>query len=356
METVGSKRLFHPLKVRRVIDETHDAKSVVFEIPPGLRDVFAYEAGQFLTLEIPYDGKTLRRCYSLASCPVTESEHKVTIKRVTDGRVSNWVNDELSEGETVSVLPPEGRFVLGTSTAPLMLFAGGSGITPVIALLKAALAPSGVPERRVKLVYANRDARSIIFARELDALARKHAGRLEIVHRQDDRDGFLRASEVPALLLARDAACYVCGPGPFMDAVESGLRDAGVPDEAIHIERFVSPPEPTPHVEPAADAALAVSAGGNTPDVLDVVFRGERRTVPYAPGKTLLRAAIDAGVDAPYSCEEGFCGCCVAKLLEGEVEMAADDALSKDEKKRGLILTCQSTPKTKRCAFEYLDP
>jgi 3-ketosteroid 9alpha-monooxygenase subunit B len=353
METVGSKRLFHPLKVRRVIDETHDAKSVVFEIPPALRDVFAYEAGQFLTLEVPYDGKTLRRCYSLASCPVTESEHKVTVKRVADGRVSNWVNDRLREGETVSVLPPEGRFVLGASTAPLMLFAGGSGITPVIALLKAALAPGALAGRRVKLVYANRDARSIIFAKELDALAARHAGRLDIVHRLDDRDGFLRASDVPALLLARDAACYVCGPGPFMDAVESGLRAAGVPDAAIHIERFVSPPEPKAHVEPAADTA---SAGGNTPDVVDVVFRGERRSVPYSAGKTLLRAAIDAGVDAPYSCEEGFCGCCVAKLLDGEVEMAADDALSKDEKKRGLILTCQSTPKTRKCAFEYLDP
>ncbi len=282
------------------------------------------------------------------------------MKRVDGGRISNWVNDRLRAGEVVSVLPPEGRFVLGASTAPLMLFAAGSGITPVIALLKSALAArdNGRPVRRVKLVYANRDARSVIFARELDALVRAHPDQVEVVHRHDDRDGFLRASDVPGLLVGRDADCYVCGPTPFMDAVERGLGDARVPGERIHIERFVSPPAPRPVAEPPAAPAVALTggAGDDVPEAIDVVFRGERHAVPYAAGKTLLRAAIDGGVDAPYSCEEGFCGCCVARLVEGRVEMAADDALSTDEKKRGLILTCQSTPKTRRCVIEYLDP
>jgi 3-ketosteroid 9alpha-monooxygenase subunit B len=345
-EQAVQRRLFHPLRVGRIIEETHDAKSIVFEIPPHLRDVFTYEAGQFLTLEVAHAGGTLRRCYSLASCPCSESEHKVTVKRVTDGRISNWVNDHLKPGDLVSVLPPEGRFVLGTSEAPLMLFAGGSGITPVISLMKAALATRS---RAIKLVYANRDERSIIFRRELEEIARRHPARVSIVHRLDDVHGFLKPSDVAPLLASRDADCYMCGPGPFMDAVERGLMDAGIPSERVHIERFVSPSDAKP-------AALAATPAGDVPDVLDVVLKGKRHAVPYTPGKSILRASIDAGLDAPFSCEEGFCGCCVARLVEGKVDMAADDALSGEEKKRGLILTCQSQPRSKRCVLEYLDP
>lgn len=340
-------RGFHPLRVSKIIDETHDAKSIVFDVPAELRDAFRYEAGQFLTLEVPSNGVTLRRCYSLASSPHCDNEHKVTVKRVKDGRISNWVNDALKVGDVVPVKPPEGRFVLSKSEAPLLLFAGGSGITPVISILKTAMATT---RRTARLLYANRDARSVIFDKELAALAQTYAGRVEIVHRLDDLHGFLAEADVRAYV-AKEAECYLCGPGPFMDTVERGLLAAGIPSERLHVERFVSPQDPGARPAPIATP----SAAGDVPDVIDITLKGKRVAVPYTAGKTILRAALDAGLDVPFSCEEGFCGCCVAQLTEGRVEMAADDALSKDEKKRGLVLTCQSCPKTAKCAVEYLD-
>src|SRR6185436_5241793 len=172
------RRSYHPLRIARVIDETHDARSIVFEIPAHLRAAFEYRAGQFLTLEVPHGGVKLKRCYSLASAPETDGEHKVTVKRVTGGRVSNWLHDDVREGDVLQVLPPEGRFVLSTHVErdqdALVLFGGGSGITPVISLLKSALTTTNRP---VLLVYANRDERSIIFREELEQLGAQYGDR-----------------------------------------------------------------------------------------------------------------------------------------------------------------------------------
>src|SRR5258706_11574681 len=179
METSTRDRAFHLLKVREIIDETHDAKSIVFDVPADLRDAFRFEAGQFLTLEVESAGVTVRRCYSLASSPHCEDEHKVTVKRVTGGRISNWVHDSLKVGDVVPVKPPEGRFVLTKTESPLRLFAGGSGVTPVISILKTLLATT---RRSAKMLYANRDERSIIFRTELEGLLAKYPGRIEVVH------------------------------------------------------------------------------------------------------------------------------------------------------------------------------
>src|SRR5690242_4635237 len=189
----AAKRMFHPLSVAEVIEETHDAKSIVFAIPDALRQVFRYRAGQFLTLEVPWAGAILRRCYSLASSPQCDPAPKVTVKRVADGRVSNWLNDNVRKGDMLSVLPPEGRFVLTDTDAPLVLFAGGSGITPVISLIKTALATGSRP---IALLYANRDARSIIFRHELEALSAKHPGRIFVDHHLDDEKGFVGEADV----------------------------------------------------------------------------------------------------------------------------------------------------------------
>lgn len=342
------RRQWHPLRVARIVEETHDARSIVFEIPPALAPVFGYRAGQFLTLQVAIDGVTLKRSYSLASSPDVDAEHKVTVKRVRDGRVSNWLHDRLRAGDVVPVLPPEGRFVLtDRADAPVLMFAGGSGITPVISIVKSALATT---RRPVRVLYANRDARSIIFARELEDLVQRARGRLQVLHRLDDQYGFLGAAEVPRYLEGLATAdCYICGPGPFMDVTESALLAAGVPGERVHIERFVSPADPKPA---AAQAKPAVASTG-APATVRIELEGKTHEVPYAPGKTLLRAALDAGLDAPYSCEEGFCGCCMAQLLEGQVTMDADDALSNEEKKRGLVLACQSRPTTPRCAIRF---
>jgi 3-ketosteroid 9alpha-monooxygenase subunit B len=345
-EALAEKRRFLPLTVSRIVRETNDARSIVFAVPRAVRPLFDYQAGQFLTLEVEHEGERLRRCYSLASSPACEDEHKVTVKRVQGGRVSNWLNDRLREGDVVSVLPPEGRFVLGKGAAPLLLFAGGSGITPVISIAKTALATT---ERSVRLLYANRDAQSVIFAEELEALLRRHSARFTVDHRFDDVHGFVDGPLVRGTVTTTDVECYLCGPSPFMATVERALGEAGVAPERVHVERFVSPTDAPRVTPPPAD-------GASFPAEIVVALAGRTHLVPYEPGKSILRAMLDAGLPAPYSCEEGFCGCCVARLREGAVDMAADDALTADEKARGFVLTCQSRPRTKECSVEFLDP
>jgi 3-ketosteroid 9alpha-monooxygenase subunit B len=339
--------MFHSLRVAEVIEETEEARSIVFEVPPQLAAAFTYRAGQFVTIEVDCGSERLRRCYSLASSPECGEAPKVTVKRVRGGRVSNWLNDHLRPGQVLPVMPPEGRFVLDAEAAPLLLFAAGSGITPVISIVKTALAKTA---RRATLVYANRDDRSVIFAAELARLQQDHPSRLRVVSRYDDREGLLDERAVTVLAAEHlDASCYLCGPAPFMDVVERALARTGFPPARVRIERFSASSSPS-HAEPEP-----AQSAGEVPDFVDVELGGERHRVPYSAGKTLLQAARDAGLDAPYSCEEGFCGCCASDLLEGRVAMAADDALSDEEKRRGMILACQSRPLTKRCAFRFVD-
>jgi 3-ketosteroid 9alpha-monooxygenase subunit B len=338
--------MFHPLRVAGIIDETRDCRSIVFEVPSALAPDFAYRSGQFLTVQVDCGGELLQRCYSLASSPDCNHEHKVTVKRVQGGRVSNWLNDHLRVGDRLGVMRPEGRFVLDGVDTPLLLFAGGSGITPVISLLKTALLTSA---RRATLLYANRDANSVIFRAELDELERRYPDRARVVHRFDDVHGFLDAQTVHALVAeGRNASLYVCGPGPFMNLVERESTIAGIAPERIRLERFT-------FAAPARAAAPAqLVEGEEVPQYLDVELGGKRHRVPYTPGTTLLRAARDAGLNAPFSCLEGVCGTCVADLLEGRVIMDSDEALSAGEKGRGMILACQSRPVTKKCAFRFV--
>ena len=250
---------FHELTVARVIDETPDARSFVLEIPTELGSTFEYVAGQFLTFRVPWEDFHVSRCYSLASCPERDEPPKVTVKRVDGGRVSNWFNDRLAAGDRIAVRPPAGAFVLHEAGRPLVLFAGGSGITPIISLLKTALHTTS---RRVRLLYANRDARSIIFRGELDALAAEHGERLEVRHHLDDEGGFLSAAQIGAWVGAElDADFYICGPGPYMDAVESALGERGVDRGRIRIERFVSAVDPDRRPEPGPESAQAPAAG-----------------------------------------------------------------------------------------------
>jgi 3-ketosteroid 9alpha-monooxygenase subunit B len=340
------------LRVAKIIDETHDARSIVFEIPPELAETFAYKAGQFLSFKIPYEGKVLVRSYSLASSPVTDSEHKVTVKRVDDGRISNLLNDRLEVGDTLMVVPPGGLFVLSDATRGIALFAGGSGITPVISILKTALATTA---REIELVYANRDRRSVIFEREIAELERAHAGRLRIHYRYDDSDGFLTAEAVRKLVGAKlDRDFYLCGPGPFMDVVEHALHDLGVHGRGqIHIERFVSPHDPgavVPSVEVATDALP-----DGTPDTITIVLDGNSHEVPYREGDSVLAAARRAGLDPPFSCEEGYCSCCMAKLAEGDVKMTLNDCLTEDLLAEGWVLTCQARCQSRKVRLEYPD-
>jgi 3-ketosteroid 9alpha-monooxygenase subunit B len=340
--------MFHSLRVASIIDETPDAKSIVFEVPAVIAPTFVYRSGQFLTLRVDVGGKPVERCYSLSSAPEVEKIHKVTVKRVAGGAVSPVLHQRLKVGDRVDVKGPEGRFVLDKADGPLLLFAGGSGITPVIAIVKTALATTA---RRVRLVYANRSRSSIIFRDELERLVRAHPGRLEVVHRLDDEQGPVDAPAVTAAVAGlRDPSVYVCGPAPFMGLIERQVVAAGASPDRIRIERFTLS-------APAAHAASAPAAPApeGIPEFIAIELRGEHHKVPYKKGKTLLQTARDGGLDAPYSCEEGFCGCCASDLLEGRVVMATCDALTEAEQKRGMILACQSRPLTTRCSFRFVD-
>ncbi len=341
---------YHPLRISRVVEETADARSFVVEIPEDLREVFRYEAGQFLTFKVPYDGGELLRCYSLASSPDCEHEHKVTVKRIEDGRASNWLNDNVREGDTVQVLPPAGRFTLRPGDGPVMLFAGGSGITPVIAIVKTLLVAGSRP---VRLVYANRDADSVIFASELAGLAAKHPERLSIVHSLDDRDGFLTAERVKQHVAAHaDADFYLCGPGVFMEIVEDGIEAAGIPRERVFKEVFVSLEDDQPTEEDLVRAAEA-DAGAAGCETLVVTVDGATHELVYAEGKTVLQTAREAGVQPPFSCEDGYCSCCMAKLVEGEVKMRKNDCLTQRDLDDGWVLTCQSVPQTRTVKIDW---
>ncbi len=339
---------YHRLTVDRVVEETADTRSFVLTVPPELAGTFEYQAGQFLTFRVPWEGSQLIRCYSLASCPATEKEWKVTVKRVDQGRVSNWFNDQLQPGKEIEVLPPTGRFVLRDSEAPLLLFAGGSGITPVISLIKTSLAKTS---RRMRLLYANRDLASVIFDAELRKLEADSGGRLEVMHRLDDRDGFLDDGSAASAAAGFEAAeAYVCGPGPFMDIVEAALAAVAFDGDRIFIERFESPADGE-----APEVVLSAEEQAEAPTQLTVTLGGTEHSVPYTAGQTILRAAIAAGLDAPFACEEGYCGSCAAKRLEGEVEMAVNDVFNAAEVADGWVLTCQGRAARGHCRITYDD-
>jgi 3-ketosteroid 9alpha-monooxygenase subunit B len=336
--SLAGRSAFHELRVARIVQETPDARSFVLDVPPSLRELFRYEAGHFLTFQVRLGETTLARCYSLSSAPLCDAELQFTVKRVAAGRVSNWFHDQLAEGDALRVLPPAGGFVLRKeSNRPLALFGGGSGITPVISILKTALATT---PRRAKLVYANRDADSIIFRDALSALAARHPERLGLVHHLDAESGFLDPERVRREIAGlEDAEFYLCGPGPFMELVERVLRDEGVPSDRIFIERFefAAPAE--------ADATEASSAGAaDAPATITVHLDGATHEIPYAAGDTLLQTARRAGLCPPSACEDGYCGCCMATLLRGEVAMAHCHALDDDDRARRMILTCQARP------------
>ncbi len=335
---------YHALRVAQVVDETADARSLVLDVPEALRAPFAYRAGQFLTFRVPVDGRRLVRCYSLASAPEADGGWKVTVKRVAGGRVSNWMNDAVREGDLLEAMRPAGLFCLTGRDADLLLYAAGSGITPVISIAKAALAAT---QRRVRLLYANRDRGSIIFRAELDGLERRHPDRLQVVHRLDAVEGFADATAVERHAEGRlGADCYVCGPGPFMDLVERTLLGRGVGRERIFIERFEYEHDGTPR-----DVAAA-PVGPGAPRAT-IRLDGAEREIELLSGETIVQAARRAGLEPPTSCEEGYCGCCMARLREGAGAMKANDVLTPAQLAEGWILTCQFVPSGARVRVEY---
>jgi len=332
-------RAYHALEVVDVVDETADTRSFVLDIPPALGKTFAYAAGQFCTFRATIGGESVARCYSMSSSPDTGDRYTVTVKRVPEGRMSNWMNDALAPGDTIEVMPPAGLFVLRETGVPIVAFAGGSGITPVISIIKTALAATTRP---ISLVYANRTTDAVIFAAELERLRSRSGGRLTVHHHLDSEGGFLDAAQCAALVGHHaDADFYLCGPGPYMDTVEAGLSMRSVARDRLFIERFVVPADAPPGEEVSATESL--------------VIRLDRRkhAVRYQAGDTVLEAARRAGLSPPFSCEAGSCATCMAHLDAGSVKMRVNNALSPAEVDAGWVLTCQAIPMSSEVVVNY---
>jgi 3-ketosteroid 9alpha-monooxygenase subunit B len=333
---------FVPLRVKRVIRETHDAISIVLDVPESCARQFRYQAGQFLTLLVCVDGQQHQRCYSMSSSPTVGEDLRITVKRDRDGVVSNWLNDTVEPGNKLHAAPPRGRFVLKDTDRPLIAFAGGSGITPVFSLLRSALAST---TRDTRLFYANRNRDSVIFDAALASLCERHPDRFVLQHHLDEDSGIVTPAHVESFVVhADDADFYICGPGPFMDTVETSLRTAGVLAERVHLERFEA--AATPLDSPAVAGSIVTE---------EVTIELDRRTttVPYSPGDTLLQTARMAGLRAPSSCEIGSCGTCMARLTEGSAQMVNNDALEDDEVEEGWVLTCQALPTSRTVRVVY---
>lgn len=326
---------FLALRVARVVEETADARSLIFDVPEHLAERFRYQPGQFLTLRIPYGDDWLPRCYSLSSTPLLDEPLRVTVKRVRDGRASNWLCGELQEGQTLQVLPPAGVFVPRSLDGDLLLFGGGSGITPVLSILRSALLAG---QGRILLIYANRDEQSVIFRDELRFLAEAHPERLQIIHWLDALQGIPSAAQLAALAQPFiDAQAFICGPGPFMDTAVSALKGLGLPAGRVHVERFVSLPGES-EVQQVAASEAAVAAQ------LAVRLDGQDHQLACDSGETLLAAMERAGLKPPSACRVGGCASCMCTLESGEVELLINDALDADELAEGWILSCQAVP------------
>ena len=333
---------FAPLRIKRVVRETADAVSLVLDVPEHCSAKFEYQAGQFLTLRVDLGGQELRRCYSMSSAPI-EDELRITVKRDPGGLVSNWLNDTAVEGAELHAAPPEGRFVLRADvTDGLVAFAGGSGITPIISLVRTALTNTS---RRVRLFYANRGRDSVIFADVLSQLAEQHPSRFEVVLHYDDERGVVAPGAVAPFVGGDSADYYICGPAPFMDAVEAAVLGAGAPQARVHLERFQVAPVPV-EVTDVGEADVQTE---------EVVFVLDRKSTvaSYRSGDTLLQTARSAGLKAPASCETGSCGTCMAKIVEGTARMLNNDALDDDEVDDGWVLTCQSLPTSRTVRVDY---
>ncbi|MGW0178716.1 2Fe-2S iron-sulfur cluster-binding protein [Nocardia sp. NPDC003345] len=354
--------LFRRAKVIRIVKETPDTRTFVLEPEDG---PFSYQAGQFCTFKFTVDGKPFFRSYSMSSAPETDTEFMTTVKRVPGGTVSNWMHDNLSEGDEVELTVPTGRFCLREAEVPLLGFSGGSGITPIISLAKSTLATTG---RSVRLLCADRDRPSAIFEAALDELVAKYPGRLTVLRHRDDEHGYVDAAKVLEFVGADTAGdAYICGPEPFMELVENALPGPG----RIFSERFgaATPAKPadtapapahtaerqgapagtvTPADAPAAAAATAEEEG-----TITIFLNRKKKSVPRRDGETLLESARRAGLTPPFSCESGNCATCMAKLTDGKATMRINDALTDDDLDEGYILTCQAVPDTPSVTVRY---
>ncbi len=347
-EPLGSHVL--ELQVADVVEETDDARSLVFTVPDDVdipADRLRYAPGQFLTLRVPSDRTgCVARCYSLCSSPFTGDPMTVTVKRTDGGYASHWLCDNAHPGMRIHVLAPSGNFVPKTLDTDFLLLAAGSGVTPMMAICKSALAEGS---GRVVLIYANRDEKSVIFGGALRELAAKYPDRLTVVHWLESVQGLPSAAALAALAapyVGHDA--YICGPGPFMDAAQEAMKSAGAPGDRIHIEVFKSLES-----DPFAEVVIEEDDSDEGPATAIVTLDGQTHEVRWPRNAKLLDVLLDKGLDAPFSCREGHCGACAVLKKSGDVELEVNDVLEQQDLDEGLILGCQARPRSDSVEVTY---
>lgn len=355
--------IFHPLTVRSVQPDTAEAVIVSFDVPPELRAVFGFTQGQYLTLRTDIDGQDLRRSYSICA-GVDDGELRVGVRKVKGGVFSNWINASLQAGDMIQVMAPQGRFFVPLEPRARrhhVGIAGGSGITPILSIMKTVLAREPLSE--FTLIYGNRQLRSTMFKEELEDLKNRYMARLVLHHVFSDEQtdaalnqGLMNREKISAFLGSvvqadRIDHVYICGPFQMNDEAEAALLAAGVPEQRIHIERFGVAQLPAGQV----GAVIHEAKPGDAEVARVLIIRdGLRREIEFRKDQpSILDCATAAGMEVPFSCTSGVCGTCRAKLLEGEVRMERNFALDKNEVAAGFVLTCQAHPLTERVVLSF---
>ncbi|MGA2053864.1 MAG: 1,2-phenylacetyl-CoA epoxidase subunit PaaE [Bradyrhizobium sp.] len=350
---------FHRLAVRDLRRETRDAVSLTFAIPDELQDDYRFSPGQYLTLRTTMDGEEVRRSYSICSGP-DDDELRIAVKKVDGGAFSSWAADELKSGDEIDVMTPTGRFGIAHMPEAARIhvgFAAGSGITPILSIIKGVLANE--PDSRFFLFYGNRSPDGMLFREALEQLKDRFIERLSIFHviSGEEQDipilyGRLDGEKVRVLLRSLVPAAsidhvFICGPTGMSEEIEVTCRNIGIPTDRIHIERFVSGLGGKPRPKAVVPASAPPKAFAS------LIIDGKRREVPVAEGEAILDAALRAGVDLPFACKGGMCSTCRAKLVEGDAKMDVNYSLEPWELEKGFILTCQAKPVTKQIVVDY---
>ncbi|MEW6470375.1 MAG: 2Fe-2S iron-sulfur cluster-binding protein [Bacteroidota bacterium] len=349
---------FYKLRVADVRRETADCVSVAFEVPETIKSEYQFIQGQYLTLKLFVNGEELRRSYSICTSPL-ENELRVAVKRVKDGKGSNFINDNLKTGDEMEVMTPMGGFHTPLSTfnrKNYVLFAGGSGITPMASIIKTVL--QAEPNSTVQLFYGNLDEQSTIFREQLDRLASNNPSRFRLMYILDKpasalpelQRGIITEQKAGELIraevdLGKDNEFFICGPTPMMDNVRKVLESLHVDKKRIHIEYFSSVNAAGPGTAPVGERVVA--------RVTILQYGTETSFELASDGKSILDAAIEHGVDAPFACKGAVCATCRGKVLEGKVRMEKNFALTDSEVADGFILTCQSHPASESVKVDY---
>ncbi|XMO87870.1 ferredoxin--NADP reductase [Algibacter sp. AS12] len=348
---------FHKLSVKNITRETDKAISISFNLPDNLKEAFTFKAGQYITLKTEIDGNEIRRDYSLCVSPKS-GEIKVAIKEVKEGTFSAYANNTLKVGDTIEVAPPKGRFVFepnDSKTKNIALFAAGSGITPILSIIKCALEEE--VNSKVILVYGNKTTKDTMFFDELLELQHAHKDRFSIqfVFSQQDEDdaifGRIEKSTVNYVMKNKHKhievdAFYLCGPEAMIHTVKDVLTEHDIDENRIHFELFKA-------AKPAEVQEEIAIATGNTK--ITVTVDDETTTFDMSQKQTILEAALDEDLDAPYSCQGGICSSCLARVTEGEATMRQNNILTESEVAEGLILTCQAHPTTPSITIDFDD-